>query len=402
MALWPHTGDSYARRRWLAVRVLLLSKAMLAATAQKKADLLAAQPGVDLTLVSPPYWRADDGGHQFIEVSERRNWRMVEAPLWLNGHFHLHVYPTLGRLMREHAPDLVHIDEEPYNLATFHAMLLARRQGARTVFFAFQNLYRAYPPPFSWLEQYDYRHADYALAGNEDAVTVLRRKGYRGPAAVIPQFGVDTDLFAPHPHPENDPPRIGYVGRLVPQKGVDCLLRAYAPLAARAELVIAGRGPSEPDLRALAQTLGIDGRVRFVGSLGSRDVAALMADLDVLVLPSRTVPNWAEQFGRVLVEAMACEVAVVGSSSYEIPHVIADAGLIFPEDDVAALTERLSRLLDDPAMRRALARKGRERVLAHYTQERIAADTYAVWRAVLTSSGASAHAAAGTVTPAPR
>lgn len=375
------------------MRVLLLSKAMLAATAQKKADLLAAQPGVELTVVSPSYWRADDGGKQVIEASERHNWRMVEAPLWLNGHFHLHLYPTLGSIMREYAPDLVHIDEEPYNLATAHALWLARRHGARAIFFAFQNLYRTYPPPFSWLERYDYRHADYALAGNEDAVTVLRRKGYHGPAAVVPQFGVDTELFRPHPHPANDPLRIGYVGRLVPQKGVDCLLRAYAPLAARAEVVIVGRGPSEPELRALAQTLGIADRVRFVGSLGSHEVADLMAGLDVLVLPSRTVPNWAEQFGRVLVEAMACEVAVVGSSSYEIPRVIGDAGLIFPEDEVAALAECLTRMVDDPALRRELARKGRERVLAHYTQERIAAATYAVWQTVLHGSAAPVDAA---------
>jgi glycosyltransferase involved in cell wall biosynthesis len=366
-----------------AVRVLLVSKAMLNATAQKKADLLAAQPDVALTVVSPPYWRGDEGGKQIIEPVERRGWEMVVAPMALNGHFHVHFYPTLAQLVRRYQPDLLHIDEEPYNLATCHAMRIARRVGARALFTTWQNLYRRYPPPFAWMEQYNYRHAAYALAANEDAVTVMRRKGYRGPVAVFPQFGVDTDLFAPRPRPVGVPPRIGYVGRLKEEKGLDVLLRAFAPLAERAELLIIGRGPAEPTLRQLAADLGLSERVQFLGSLGTAGVAEAMARLDALVLPSRTRPNWAEQFGRVLVEAMACEVAVVGSSSGEIPHVIGDAGLVFAEDDVAALTACLARLVDDPEERLTLARRGRERALAQYTQERIARQTYAVWREVL-------------------
>jgi glycosyltransferase involved in cell wall biosynthesis len=364
------------------VRVLLVSKAMLSATAQKKAELLARQPGVELTVVSPPYWRADDGGKQQIEAADERTWRLVVAPMWLNGQFHLHAYPTLGRIVRQAAPDIVHIDEEPYNLATFQAMRIARRAGARTLFVTWQNLYRRYPEPFAWMERYNYRHADYALAANQDAAEVLRRKGYRGPAAVFPQFGADVDFFVPRPREPGRPPSIGYVGRLKVDKGVDCLIRAFAPLARRAQLEIIGRGPAEPELRSLAESLGIGERVRFLGTMSSAKLARAMAALDILVLPSRTLPNWAEQFGRVLVEAMACEVAVVGSSSGEIPNVIGDAGLVFPEDDVDALRVCLVRLLDDPAACRELARRGRERVLARYTQERVAEETYAVWRAL--------------------
>ncbi|HEV7128571.1 MAG TPA: glycosyltransferase, partial [Ktedonobacterales bacterium] len=296
------------------MRVVLISKAMLNATAQKKADLLAARPDVELTVVSPPFWRADDGGTQRIEPVERHNWTMAVAPMWLNGHFHVHAYPTLASILRERMPDVVHIDEEPFNLATYQAMRLAQRNGARALFTTWQNLYRQYPPPFAWMEQYNYRHTRYVLAANADAVGVLRRKGYAGPAAVFPQFGVDTELFVPRPHPAGAPLRIGYVGRLRPEKGVELLVRAFAPMAARAELIILGRGPTEPELRALAQRLNIAGRVHFMGGLESGQVATSMASLDILVLPSLTQSNWTEQFGRVLVEAMACAVAVVGSS----------------------------------------------------------------------------------------
>jgi glycosyltransferase involved in cell wall biosynthesis len=101
------------------------------------------------------------------------------------------------------------------------------------------------------------------------------------------------------------------------------------------------------------------------------------------VLPSRTRPNWKEQFGRALVEAMACEVPVVGSDSGEIPNVIGDAGLVFPEGDVAALAGHLRRLQDSQDMRRDLGRRGRARVLDRFTQARVAEQTYQLYRQIL-------------------
>jgi glycosyltransferase involved in cell wall biosynthesis len=85
----------------------------------------------------------------------------------------------------------------------------------------------------------------------------------------------------------------------------------------------------------------------------------------------------------VLVEAMACGVPVVGSSSGEIPHVIDGAGLVFPEGDAEALRAHLLRLLKDPDLRADLARQGQERALTHYTQAQVAAQTYQVYRTVL-------------------
>jgi glycosyltransferase involved in cell wall biosynthesis len=105
--------------------------------------------------------------------------------------------------------------------------------------------------------------------------------------------------------------------------------------------------------------------------------------MDVLVLPSRTRPNWKEQFGRVLVEAMACGLPVIGSDSGEIPNVIGDAGLIFPEGQAGPLRDRLQRLMRDPGLVGTLSQRGRQRVLAHYTQARVAAQTYQVYRQIL-------------------
>ena len=101
------------------------------------------------------------------------------------------------------------------------------------------------------------------------------------------------------------------------------------------------------------------------------------------MLPSRSTPSWVEQFGRVLVEAMACAVPVVGSASGEIPNVIGDAGLVFPEGDVEALRGALARLAASPEERRRLGEVGRRRVLERYTQVRIAEATYRVYRELL-------------------
>src|SRR5260370_33192143 len=120
---------------------------------------------------------------------------MIVTPVTLNGNFHLHYYPQLGKIMSEVRPEIVHIDEEPYNFATVQAMRLAHKHRARALFFTWQNLYRTYPPPFRQVELYNYRHAPVSLAGNRDPEDVLQREGYRAPIRILPQFGSDTERY---------------------------------------------------------------------------------------------------------------------------------------------------------------------------------------------------------------
>jgi len=160
---------------------------------------------------------------------------------------------------------------------------------------------------------------------------------------------------------------------------VDLLLQAVTGLEGEWRLRVLGDGPERERLAALAGELGIAGQVAFEGLVPSTQMPDFYPQLDVLVLPSRTRPNWKEQFGRVLIEAMACGVPVVGSDSGEIPHVVGEAGLIFPEGDAAALRSTLARLQADSGLREKLAHRGRARVLAHYTQAQVAVATYEVY-----------------------
>ncbi len=365
------------------MRVLLVSKACLVGIYQRKLEEIA-RLGVTLRAVVPPYWK-DERGVLPLERVHTEGYELVVETMALNGHFHLHFYPRLARQIREFVPDVVHLDEEPYNFATFHGMVLARRAGCRTLWFSWQNLLRSYPPPFSWTERYCLRYAAAAIAGSQTSARVWRAKGYTGPLAVIPQFGVDPERFAPPPHREGGRPfTVGFAGRLVEEKGVDLLLDAAAEMPG-VRLEILGSGPMRPVLEKKAAAPPLAGRVTFRGTLPSFRMPEFYHRLDVLVLPSRSRPNWIEQFGRVLVEAMACGVPVVGSSCGEIPYVIGDAGLIFPEGDVGALRESLRRLQNDPTLRAELARRGRERVLGHFTHARIAAQTVDIYRQLTTT-----------------
>jgi glycosyltransferase involved in cell wall biosynthesis len=378
-----HVVEAHHTQNEPIMRILMLSKACVVGVYQRKLEEMAKLPEVDLRVLVPPGWRDPDRGMLALERAHVEGYDLRVTPLRWNGHFHLSYYPCIGRELRAFQPDIVHIDEEPYNLATWHTLWHARRTGARTLFFSWQNIDRAYP----WLvrlgERWVLRHVDYALVGTPSAADVWRAKGYAGPLAVIPQFGVDPDLFTPLERPRSGGSFVvGFVGRLVEEKGGALLLEALAQLDGVWQLDIIGSGPQQEPLAAQARRLRVAGRVNFA-TLPSVRMPGYYQGLDALVVPSLTRGNWKEQFGRVIVEAMACGVPVIGSSSGAIPDVIGDAGLIVPEGDVRALADGLRRLMHDADLRRRMAEQGRQRVLARYTQAQIAAQTVAVYRQML-------------------
>jgi glycosyltransferase involved in cell wall biosynthesis len=367
---------------------MLACKALVVGGYQRKLETIARHPDVELIAVVPPSWR-DPAYEMRLEHRPAIGYELVVSPLAVNGNYHLFFFPELARLLDRYRPDVLHIDEEPYNLATFLATWQASRQGIPAVFFAWQNLLRRYPPPFSWMERYVFRTAAWGIGGTESAVRVLQQKGFRGPTSAIPQFGTDPDVFHPEEGPAPDRPfTIGFAGRLVSEKGVALLIEACARLQRDFRLVILGDGPERSILHLLAGERGIADRVRIEGSVPSAEMPDRLRAMDVVVLPSVSRSNWIEQFGRTLVEAMACGVAVIGSTCGEIPSVVGDGGIIVPEGDVAALHAALEQLAADPALRRTLGARGRQRVLGHFTDEHVATATVDLYRQV-----ASRHAA---------
>ena len=136
-----------------------------------------------------------------------------------------------------------------------------------------------------------------------------------------------------------------------------------------ARLLAVGRGPEQ-----------VNGEV--VDGVKPEQVKDYLRQMNVLVLPSLTTPKWKEQFGRALIEAMACGVPVVGSNSGAIPETIGDAGLIVPEGDVAALRAAIIRLKDDAELRAELSRRGLERV-KRWSHETIAEGLSDLWASLV-------------------
>jgi glycosyltransferase involved in cell wall biosynthesis len=364
------------------VRVLMIAKALVVGTYQRKLEELASLPGVELLAVIPPEWR--EGRHTLrYEPLFRQGYQTVLLPLALNGHYHLHFYRGLRAVIERFQPDIIHLDEEPADAVALQTVALAGT--ARLVFFTWQNLLRRVPPPFNLIQRRTFQRARMALCGNAAAVNVLRAKGYRGPTRVVPQFGFDTDLFAyRHRACLSDQPfLIGSAGRLVPEKGMDLLISAAARLERPWRLEIAGDGPELAALQRLAGQLGVAERLRFLGRRPSAEMPALLARWDVLVMASRSRPNWKEQFGRAAVEAMSCGTPVIVARSAELPNVVGDAGLTFPEGDVPALLTCLQQLAASPHLRTELGAAGRARVVAHFTQRAVAAATYDAYQEVL-------------------
>lgn len=378
------------------MRVLYVSKASIVASHRDKVRALGER--VEVELVVPRRWNGAD----FEPAGFDRGLRIHRRRAWLHGHNHLHVYPGLGGLLDTGDFDLVHVDEEPYSAVTWSVTGAAGRRGIPSLFFAWQNLDKGLPLPFEWLRSGVFDRVRGGIAGTRAAGRVLRRAGFEGELAVVPQMGVDEDRFRPDPAGGAEERRalglapgdfvVGFVGRLVPEKGPDLLVEALARLPS-ARLVLVGGGPEARPLSDLARRSGVDDRVVVTGPVESLRVPRLMTAFDALVLPSRTTPGWSEQFGRVLVEAMACGVAVVGSDSGAIPEVVGEAGRIVPEDDTEALVDTLAELRERSGLRDELAERGRARVLRRFTQDRVADETVGFYERLLGREGRASRRA---------
>lgn len=336
-----------------------------------KSELLAR--GVDLRTWVPLGWpggyTSADGCVGNLNLPEDFEEMKCRFP----GKTHFHYYPSIMGRLREYRPDLLHIDEEPYSLVTYQLVRAARRLGIKPVVFTWQNIHKRYPPPFCWMERYVLENAAGLIGGNEESIEVFRRKGFAGPTAVIPQFGVDEGLFSlTNAYAESDTLRLVFAGRFVPEKGVDTVFEAMRILP-WVTLDMIGAGPAEASWRTQAAACGVGDRVRFTGPLASMETPAKIATYDVLILPSRTRANWKEQFGRVLVESMASGTPAVGSSSGEIPRLINEPDLVFAEGSAEALMGVLCRIRSS-AVRRTLGEAARVRARC-FTQSVIVGKT---------------------------
>lgn len=378
------SGHTMSRK----IRVCLIGHTYVAGINEEKLDALAAIEGVELQVIVPTEWREGDL-NRVLRPAQRtdRSFGLVAIPplVQRGGTLFLLRPLQLWNTLRRFDPDVIHLEQVPYTLIASQVSAYSRLLRTPLIVFTWESIDRPYPLPFSALNRFVLRTCRQAIAGNRDAAAVLRTKGYPGPIDVLPQLGVNTARFrrSEAGATAREAFVVGYVGRLVEEKGLDDLLQAVAYLGdPGVRLILIGEGPNRSQLEESARALGIDDRIEWIPAVCHEDVPAVFGRMDVLVLPSRTTPNWMEQFGHVLIEAMAMEVPVIGSDSGEIPNVIADAGMVFHEGGTHELAHCIEQLRDDPDLCRRLGTAGLERVRANYTHERIAARTVEIYHSV--------------------
>lgn len=394
------------------LKVLFISHAYVVGVNQGKLNAIA-ETGVEVGLLAPSNWQAPEWNRLMPLETPYSSIRIYSAPVLFSGRGGAHIYAPwkLWQVMNDFRPDIVQVEEEVFSLCAFELAIWSRFTGKPLAIFGWENIERQLPLLRRLTCQFVLNTARLMLPGNQDGADILHRWGYTGLLEVMPQMGVDPKLFAPSQQQEisaqvlaagDRPFQIGFLGRLTKSKGIDLIFAAACQLREQGcnlRVLICGSGDSAAELQQLAQELGVSDLVIWQGAIRHEQAPEAIAGFDVLVLPSRTTPEWKEQFGHVLIEAMAMGVPVVGSSSGEIPHAIGREDLVFQEEDASGLAAILKRMMQDPVWRQELRNYGLERVNQLYTHQRIAERLIDLWQTLVVARENNAACIAATEEP---
>jgi len=380
------------------MRVLLVSHAYIAPENRRKPALLGGFSDMEMAILCPTHWQAMGRPLRFTQVAGDRqaHWTFtsnVFSPG--DGARYLYDPVRVNSILGEFKPDLIHVEEEPWSLSLGELSLFSRFKKIKTIFFTWENLEIPRSPWQMMVQKISYRQAEMALAGSSGAKKILEKTGFRKRIEVLAQFGADTARFHPvapekreqlRSHYDLDGFVVGFVGRFTASKGVGVLLRAAKELKEalpQVTFLLVSTTLFPKKFSDLADDLGVRSCLRVADSIPHEAIPEYMQSMDALVLPSITTPTWKEQFGRVLPEAMACRVPVIGSSSGAIPEVVGEAGLIFEEGNAHDLAEKISSLVNNGKLRLSLAQSGFDRVRQEYSFEIIAERTYRIYKDIL-------------------
>jgi glycosyltransferase involved in cell wall biosynthesis len=361
------------------LKLLIISHACALPENQRLFANAAKLGNWDVTLVIPKVWMSEYGRPLGAKLLPGFQAQLIAIPVINNGKVPLHFYRTRAtRLLGQIKPDVIYSHNEPYALSTIQWCLAnVRSLNAPFGFFSCQNLVKHYPAPFCQAERLVYRKSRFAFPITRSVDDVHRSKGFKGESAVLP-LGFDASLFPPRTRRVGEckgPFRFAYIGRVVEEKGLLTLVKALSSLPNREWILeVFGSGPYEGVVKEFAERLDITELIHWRGFVPQNEIATELAKVDCVVLPSETRGNWKEQFGRVLIESLACGVPVIGSDSGEIPIIIRESGggLVFREGDADSCTEKLLEIMTDKEGRLGMEDVGERYVRQTYDLSKLA------------------------------
>ncbi|BAZ39216.1 group 1 glycosyl transferase [Calothrix sp. NIES-4101] len=361
---------------------------------EKLRALSQLESDTEVTVVVPKRWNPGGVQNKIIETQyqDEGRFRIVPVSNFSQNHQGLLTFGVdLISVLKKYRPDIIQVEQGSKALAYAQMISLNKLLGlnAKNTFFTWWNLPYELNFPASLLENFNLDHTNGIISGNQDGAEILRQRGYQGTIKVMPQLGIDENLFAPKLQPELAEKLgiklgefiVGFVGRFVPEKGIMTLIDALSSIKNKDwKCLLLGRGELKEELLKKAIAHNIQDRIIIVESVAHHEVAQYINLMSTLVLPSETTykfktltsVGWKEQFGHVIIEAMGCQIPVIGSDSGEIPHVIENTGMVFPEGNVEALANCLIQLMENPELAHDLGQLGYAKAMSKYTNKALA------------------------------
>lgn len=363
------------------MRILAVSHACVTDVNQQFYAELENQ-GHEVELIIPSNFRTE-----YRRNAEVQRWQSFKGAIHARrvlapGSIPLHFYQAgLRSVLSQFSPDVLYVEEEPYSISAWQAFRASRGFNLKRVVYSAQNICKRYPLPIRLMERYVLSQSRFAAVVSEEVTSVLRLKGYSGEIIPFP-LGVDTRQFSVSEETKREMRQrfhlkdyfvIGYVGRFVEEKGIRTVIDAVPTLRdIPVKFVFVGDGPLLSELQRTQEHYPES--ILVHGYVPHKETQLWMNAFDVLLLPSISQQNWREQFGRVVVEAMACGTPVIGSTCGEIPTLISSlgGGWIFPESDVSKLSAVIRHAFNHPDERMAKSAAGHMKVNERYSKRTLA------------------------------
>lgn len=385
------------------MKLLIVGHTYLSGINQAKyVALKKLEPRLNLLMVMPQSCRDMFGSYKPERHSSIRQEEIAVLPSVFNSTITrsiLHPLRLIG-LLKAFKPDVIHIEEDPHSIIGIETVFLSRVAcpTAKISFFIWDNIARDPGFPMNRIKniltRFSLDRCQLVFCGNNEGQYLLRQvKKYNGASMVLPQFGLDPDDFNAPLMPElsrqlgraDGKVLIGFLGRLVPEKGILLLLEAVSKIKSNDwTLLVVGNGPLKETIRTYWKDQ-LGKRLLVLDGVSRALYRQYLRCLDVLAVPSYSLNSWKEQFGYNIAEAMMVGVPCIGSSSGAIPEVMGPGGLVFKEKDIAALTNAVKRMIEEGSLRKELGIKARSFALENYTNDVIAGKYLAAFKKLINS-----------------
>jgi len=376
--------NKYSYKIYNKKKVLLIDHTAGIEKYQKKCVELSKFKDIDLTLLAPKVWY-ENFQKIVLKKSDKKKYKVLSAKCLFKGYENRGFYYDFGliKVLNKVKPDVICMLEEPFSFFAFQIVFFKNifSKKSKIIFYSSDN--------HSWKHHYPYRpkllykfifnyvskNTDFAMVVNKEVKDILRSKDFNKPIEIF-SWGIDIDLFKKISIDEKEKNRrklgldrkivIGYVGRILKIKGIETLMKIVEKNKGDLfHLLLIGEGPDKEYFQKLAEEMNIQNNCSFLGYIEPNDLHNYYGVMDMLILPS--FEEFKERFGRVLIEAMACNIPVIGSNTGGIPEVIKDAGLLFEQKNLEDLDKKIHELLHNEKLKENIIFRGKKLLEKKYT-----------------------------------